>query len=573
MAEDIITKNDVPKVDGNDVAKLTQIRPDVRKQNRLKPYAVSNLVQNPTYETGCSPSENELCATTTKTTNNDNYGKNTIPPNDTEAEIPEHVYIIDDNTNLDPSMAYGVAYESPNPSYMSECNSTKRDADNVVPANDNKGNSTEHNADNVVPGNDNNDIHENRPIPSPDPNSIRDALNRNPMYVPNVPQQPRCHCTYGSIGFAVIITTLLVSLIIFGTWLYFNNNVREVPKPGLGTPYTNGHPAENTTYANGHSAVDAYTNGHPAVDTTYTNNHPAEKTTYTSGHPAENTTYTNGHPAENTTYTNGHPAENTTYANGHSAVDAYTNGHPAVDTTYTNNHPAEKTTYTSGHPAENTTYTNGHPAENTTYTNGHPAENTTYTNGHPAENTTYTNGHPATRTDTTYIPANAFDGDTGTYWLPCLTRQGEEWFIAVDLVVPHTLTRVGVNTYGDIRHDMAAFELQIRRYLSQHAFKWEAVVTVTDVKAGTKHRQEFGGFQETERHWRFLITKTHSHQKPWLRELSFYGISPFSVDTADAVTVVSRATAPVKIGAAWLFTVRITFSRVTIGCRVTLAAT
>eukprot|EP00058_Branchiostoma_floridae_P028524 XP_002614015.1 hypothetical protein BRAFLDRAFT_67401 [Branchiostoma floridae] len=371
--------NVVPEKDNNDIHENRHIpSTDPNKRDALN--------RNPTYETGCCPSDNDIYGTriTTQTTNNDDYGKNTIPPDDIEAEIPEHVYVMDNinDADLDHSMPHGtgVTNGSPNPLYMSECNSIERDADSVVPENDNNDihenrhipspdpnsipdalnrnpmyvpnapqqarrqyNPTEHDADNVVPENDNNGIHGNGHIPSTDPN-MRDALNRNPMYVPNAPKQARCHCTNGSIGFAVIITTLLVSLIIFGTgaWLFFNNNVREVQKPVLGPPYTNGHPAENTTY--------------------------------------------------------------------------------------------------NGHPAENSTYTNGHPAEITTYTNGHPAEITTYTNGHPAENTTY----------------------------------------------------------------------------------------IPDVKAGTKDRQEFGGFQELAQHWRFLIIKTHLHQEPRLTELSFYAISSFS---------------------------------------------
>ena len=55
---------------------------------------------------------------------------------------------------------------------------------------------------------------------------------------------------------------------------------------------------------------------------------------------------------------------------------------------------------------------------------------------------------------------------------------------------------------------------------------------------------------------------------------SMFLLLPLSVvDTAAAVTVVRRETAPVPWGAAMEFTVRITFSRVTIICRVTLAAT
>eukprot|EP00058_Branchiostoma_floridae_P028520 XP_002614011.1 hypothetical protein BRAFLDRAFT_67405 [Branchiostoma floridae] len=267
--------------------------------------------QNSGYTTNIhgSNSCNDLYAKTlanTYTKINNDDGKNVLPQEDIDAEIPEEVDIIDEDGNLDPCMPYAVTYESPNPLYRSEYNSTER------------------NDDNVVPENDNNDIHENRHIPSTDPNSIRDALNRNRMYVPNVPQQSRCQCTFRRIGVAVIITALLAALIIFGTWLYFNNNVWEAQKtmkavddtanPGEpGTPYTNGHPPENNTAAYDHPAVvTPYTNGHPPGNTISTHGHPGTDTPCTNGHPAVDTPYTNGHPGADTTHTNGHPARGTT---------------------------------------------------------------------------------------------------------------------------------------------------------------------------------------------------------------------------------------------------------------------
>eukprot|EP00058_Branchiostoma_floridae_P003308 XP_002588796.1 hypothetical protein BRAFLDRAFT_89774 [Branchiostoma floridae] len=236
----------------------------------------------------------------TSTTNNDDNGKIETTKDDIYSEIPDEVDNIDNDASLDSDMPFAVASGFSNPS--SECNST------------------EHNDDNGVPGDGNNGIHGNRHIPSTDPN-MRETLNRNPMYVRNVPQQARCQCNYGSIGLAVIITTLLGASIIFGTWLYFNNNVREVPKtmkavddrsnPGhhtVDTPYTNGHPGTDTPYTNGHPGTDtAYTNGHPGTDTPYTNGHPGTDTAYTNGHPGTDTPYTNGHPGTDTPYTNGHP--------------------------------------------------------------------------------------------------------------------------------------------------------------------------------------------------------------------------------------------------------------------------
>eukprot|EP00058_Branchiostoma_floridae_P013525 XP_002599013.1 hypothetical protein BRAFLDRAFT_79945 [Branchiostoma floridae] len=259
----------------------------------------------------CNSSYAKTTANTYRKTNDDD-SKNVIPQEDIDAEIPEEVDIIDDDTNLDHCMPYAVAYESPKPLYKSEYTSTER------------------NEDNVVPENDDNDIHENKHIPSPDPNSIRDAPNRNPMYVP---QQERCQCTYRRIGVAVIITAVLATLIIFGTWLYFNNNVWEAQKtmkavddtskpgqPALGTPYTNGHPPENTTF----------THGHPVMDTPYTTG----RTTHIPGRLAGDTTYIPAQSASDTPYINGHPSVDTPYTKSHPTVGSpYTNGHPATGTT------------------------------------------------------------------------------------------------------------------------------------------------------------------------------------------------------------------------------------------------
>eukprot|EP00058_Branchiostoma_floridae_P014095 XP_002599583.1 hypothetical protein BRAFLDRAFT_77683 [Branchiostoma floridae] len=134
--------------------------------------------QNSGYTTGIrrSNSCNSIYekARATKTTNTDDNGKNVTPKDDIYTEIPEQVDQEDD-ANQDPTLPYAVSYEFANPSYMSDSKLT------------------EHDADKVVPENDTNDMPQNRQVPSTDPNSIRDALNRNPMYVPHVPQQGRCH--------------------------------------------------------------------------------------------------------------------------------------------------------------------------------------------------------------------------------------------------------------------------------------------------------------------------------------------------------------------------------------------
>ncbi|KAI8489552.1 hypothetical protein Bbelb_327190 [Branchiostoma belcheri] len=124
----------------------------------------------------------------------------------------------------------------------------------------------------------------------------------------------------------------------------------------------------------------------------------------------------------------------------------------------------------------------------------------------------------------TYDAAKALDGNTGTYWNPQgIERYHNNWYIALDLATTHTLTRIAVNSFGDTTHDMADFTLQKSQVGGPHI--WEDVATVTGVKNGTDERQEFGGFLETARYWRFVVTRTNSGHQPWLRELNLYGTS------------------------------------------------
>ncbi|XP_019624440.1 PREDICTED: uncharacterized protein LOC109470100 [Branchiostoma belcheri] len=118
--------------------------------------------------------------------------------------------------------------------------------------------------------------------------------------------------------------------------------------------------------------------------------------------------------------------------------------------------------------------------------------------------------------------AKALDGDIWTYWNPQDERlYYNNWYIVLDLKTTHTLTRIALNNVGDTTHDIADFTLQMLGCLHN----WEDVLTVTNVTAGTRQRQEFDGFQETARYWRFVITHSHTNYQPWLRELDFYGIS------------------------------------------------
>eukprot|EP00058_Branchiostoma_floridae_P015456 XP_002600944.1 hypothetical protein BRAFLDRAFT_79134 [Branchiostoma floridae] len=132
-------------------------------------------------------------------------------------------------------------------------------------------------------------------------------------------------------------------------------------------------------------------------------------------------------------------------------------------------------------------------------------------------------GTPWVNDGVTYDAAKVLDGDILTLWNPTGINNNR-WYIAFDLTVPQTLTRIAVNNFGDTDHDIAAFTLQNSQVGSP--YNWEDVVTVTTVQGGlgTYKLQEFGGFRGTARYWRFLITRTHLGWHPWLRELNFHGI-------------------------------------------------
>ncbi|XP_078607085.1 uncharacterized protein LOC144879470 [Branchiostoma floridae x Branchiostoma japonicum] len=136
----------------------------------------------------------------------------------------------------------------------------------------------------------------------------------------------------------------------------------------------------------------------------------------------------------------------------------------------------------------------------------------------------YSTGKPWVMDGAVQDAAKVLDGDTGTYWNPSDTGNSyNNWYIVLDLTAPQTLTRIAVNNYGDITHDIAVFRLQKSSIASPYI--WEDVVSVTDVRGGTVQRQEFGGFRGTARYWRFLITRTHEGWQPYLTELNLYAIS------------------------------------------------
>eukprot|EP00058_Branchiostoma_floridae_P006892 XP_002592380.1 hypothetical protein BRAFLDRAFT_67241 [Branchiostoma floridae] len=136
----------------------------------------------------------------------------------------------------------------------------------------------------------------------------------------------------------------------------------------------------------------------------------------------------------------------------------------------------------------------------------------------------HSTGPPYVNNGVSYDAEKALDGNIGTYWNPPGRDLGSSvpWYIVLDFTA-QILTGIAVNNYGDTAHDIAAFTLQKSQVGSP--YDWEDVVSVTNVQGGTDRRQEFGGFRETARYWRFLITKTYSRWQPWLRELNFRGIS------------------------------------------------
>ncbi|XP_035674439.1 uncharacterized protein LOC118414482 isoform X3 [Branchiostoma floridae] len=131
-------------------------------------------------------------------------------------------------------------------------------------------------------------------------------------------------------------------------------------------------------------------------------------------------------------------------------------------------------------------------------------------------------GTPWKNGGVTYDAAKALDGKAGTYWNPQETeRNSNNWYIVLDFKKPYTLSGISMNNFGDTTHDVQAFKLQ--KSQSGKPYKWEDVTSVSNVQAGVRRRQEFGGFQGTARYWRFVVTQTHSGYQPYLVGVDFYG--------------------------------------------------
>ncbi|XP_019622324.1 PREDICTED: LOW QUALITY PROTEIN: uncharacterized protein LOC109468522 [Branchiostoma belcheri] len=161
-------------------------------------------------------------------------------------------------------------------------------------------------------------------------------------------------------------------------------------------------------------------------------------------------------------------------------------------------------------------------------------------------------GTPWQNGGVTYDAAKALDGNMNTYWNPQkLRRRFNNWYIVLDLKAPYTLSKIGINNFGDTAHDVKAFKLQ--KSQSGSPYNWEDVKSVGNVQKATRERQEFGGFQGTARYWRFVITRTYRGWQPWLRELNLYG--------SRAETPPPKVKAPPKLGQCAASTTNIALNR------------
>eukprot|EP00058_Branchiostoma_floridae_P004870 XP_002590358.1 hypothetical protein BRAFLDRAFT_76619 [Branchiostoma floridae] len=136
----------------------------------------------------------------------------------------------------------------------------------------------------------------------------------------------------------------------------------------------------------------------------------------------------------------------------------------------------------------------------------------------------------------------AIDYAFGTRWNAPVAvparRYYNNWFFSMDLTVPHTLTRIMVQNYGDTTHDIKVFKLQ--KSQGRSPYNWEDVKSVSNVQAGTPIAQVFSSFQGTARYWKFLVTQTHSGYQPWLRELDFYGFPSGKLKVRTSVLIRNR---------------------------------
>ncbi|XP_035683944.1 plasminogen-like [Branchiostoma floridae] len=115
-------------------------------------------------------------------------------------------------------------------------------------------------------------------------------------------------------------------------------------------------------------------------------------------------------------------------------------------------------------------------------------------------------------------PDKVLDSDVGTFWNPISPGP---WYIIFDLLVAHTLSKIRITSYGNMTHDVTAFELQISA--SSDPYNW---IHVIESPYNMPVDLALGGFSATSRFWQLLITATGpDNQQPWLVEVSFLGMA------------------------------------------------
>ncbi|KAI8496093.1 hypothetical protein Bbelb_259340 [Branchiostoma belcheri] len=117
-------------------------------------------------------------------------------------------------------------------------------------------------------------------------------------------------------------------------------------------------------------------------------------------------------------------------------------------------------------------------------------------------------------------PDKVLDYVTDTFWKP---SSPGPWYIIFDLLAPHTLSSIFIFNYGDVTHDITAFEFQTSA--SNDPYNWTDVVAFDESSSNLPDDFVVGGFTATSRYWRLFITATGpDNSPPWPRDVEFYGM-------------------------------------------------
>ncbi|XP_035661699.1 uncharacterized protein LOC118405953 [Branchiostoma floridae] len=127
----------------------------------------------------------------------------------------------------------------------------------------------------------------------------------------------------------------------------------------------------------------------------------------------------------------------------------------------------------------------------------------------------------ATEWPDTSGPDKVLDFEPGTFWNPI---NPGPWYIIFDLLMPYTLSAIGIANYGDITHDVTAFKFQTSA--SSHPLDWIDVLDFSESPETMPVQFSVGGFNATSRFWRLYITATGpDNWQPWLVDVGFYGMA------------------------------------------------